>query len=198
MDSINLKMDGQAVQAAPGQTLLAVARAQGIVIPTLCQDDRLAPYGACRLCLVEIRRGRNSRLVASCGYPAEEGLDVLTDSPRVRKVRGLMIELLLAMMPTSPEVQELARKYGVTASRYQRDLHYCILCGLCVRYCEEVKGHAGIGYVGRGVSREVAWIPIEGTDDACRLCAECQHLCPTGVFPSNWGLAQNTVLRADE
>ena len=193
--AINLKVDGRAVQAERGGTILDVARTLGIKIPTLCQHDQLAPYGACRLCLVEIRRGKISRLVAACGYYVEEGLEVLTDSERVRKVRRLMLELLLAMMPGSLEVQELARQYGVTSSRYKRGLHYCILCGLCVRYCEEVKGRTCIGYVGRGVDREVAWIPLRGSDDACRICAECQELCPTGVFPSNWGIAHNTILK---
>jgi bidirectional [NiFe] hydrogenase diaphorase subunit len=194
MDEINLKVDGQAVRARRDQTILDVARTLGIRIPTLCQHDQLAPYGACRLCLVEIRRGKSSRLVASCGYYVEEGLEILTDSERVRKVRGLLLELLLSMMPHSREVQALAREYGVTVSRYQRPLHYCILCGLCVRYCEEVKGSARIGYVGRGVDREVAWIPLPDSFDACLLCSDCHQLCPTGVFPSNWGIAQNTLL----
>ncbi len=195
MDELNLQLDGQAVRAARGQTILDVARAHGIHIPTLCQSDKLVPYGACRLCLVEIRRGKNARLVASCGYYVEEGLEVLTNSQRVRKVRGLLLELLLAMMPGSPEVQALAREYGVVSTRYKRHYPYCILCGLCVRFCEEVMGKGLIGYVGRGVDREVAWIPLCGSDEACLKCAECHPLCPTGVFPSNWGIAQNTILK---
>jgi bidirectional [NiFe] hydrogenase diaphorase subunit len=195
MDGVKLKLDGQTVQAERGKTILEVARSFGIEIPTLCQHEKLAPYGACRLCLVEIKRGKSSRLVASCGYYAEEGLEILTNSERVRKVRGLMLELLLAMMHNSQEIRTLARQHGITASRYKRDLYHCILCGLCVRYCEEVKGANCVGYIGRGVDREVAWVPPEGYAAVCKKCCECYKLCPTGVFPSNWGLAQGAILK---
>jgi NADH dehydrogenase/NADH:ubiquinone oxidoreductase subunit G len=153
------------------------------------------PYGACRLCLVEIKRGKSSRLVASCGYYVEDGLEVLTNSERVRKVRALMLELLLAVMHNLPEIKKLAAQHGVTSSRYHRPNSHCILCGLCVRYCEEVKGANCIGYVGRGVDREIAWLPEETFETVCRNCGECDKLCPTGVFPSNWGLTQGTIFK---
>ena len=195
MDEVKLKLDGQTIRVERGKTILAAARSLGIEIPTFCQHEKLAPYGACRLCLVEIKRGKSSRLVAACGYYVEEGLEILTDSERVRKVRGLMLELLLALLHNSQEIKNLARQYGITSSRYKREHEHCILCGLCVRYCEEVKGANCIGYVGRGVDREVAWVPEEGFSAVCKNCGECNKLCPTGVFPSNWGIAQGSVLK---
>jgi NADH dehydrogenase/NADH:ubiquinone oxidoreductase subunit G len=195
MSQVKLTINGRAVQAERGTIILDFARSLGIEIPTLCHHAKLMPYGACRLCLVEIGRGKRSRLVASCGYYVEDGLEVQTESERVKKVRGLTLELLLAMMHNSQEIKTLARKYGVASSRYKRNYYHCILCGLCVRYCEEVKGASCIGYVGRGVDREIAWVPPESFEAVCKDCDECKELCPTGVFPSNWGLAQGSVLK---
>jgi bidirectional [NiFe] hydrogenase diaphorase subunit len=188
MESIRLTIDGRPASAGKGETLLDAARAAGIEIPTLCHHRDLLPYGGCRLCLVELRQGNRSQLVASCGYPAREGLEVLTDSVRVVRARMLVLEVLLALMRGSGEIRRLAARYGVTATRYRKGLQHCILCGLCVRYCAEIKGAHAIGFVGRGVSREVAWIPSSNYRELCAGCQECKDLCPTGVFPSNWGL----------
>jgi bidirectional [NiFe] hydrogenase diaphorase subunit len=188
METIGIAIDGRAVSARKGETVLDAARAAGIEIPTLCHHRKLLPYGGCRLCLVELRQGSRSQLVASCGYPAREGLEVLTESPRVVRARKLVLEVLLSLMRGSDEIRRLAARYGVTATRYRKELRHCILCGLCVRYCAEVKGAHAIGFVGRGVDREVAWIPSSTYREVCKECQECKDLCPTGVFPSNWGL----------
>jgi bidirectional [NiFe] hydrogenase diaphorase subunit len=195
MNEISIKIDGKKASASEGDTILDVARALGIEIPTLCHHKGLKPYGGCRLCLVELKQGKRSQLVASCGYYVKDGLEIETDSPRVRKSRKLLLELLLASLPDSADVQRYARRYGLTSTRYKRPLDHCILCGLCVRYCEEIKKANCIGFVGRGVDREVAWIPLTTYKDTCANCLECQRLCPTGVFPSNWGIAQNTMIR---
>ena len=188
VDKITLTIDGQPVSADKGATILDAACSIGVRIPTLCHHEQLQPYGGCRLCLVELRQASRSQLVASCGYPVRPGLAVHTDSPRVLRARRLVLEVLLALMPYSDEIRRLAGQHDVTVSRYQRTMHYCVLCGLCVRYCDEVKHANCIGFVGRGVEREVAWTPLSRYRQTCQGCLECMPLCPTGVFPSNWGI----------
>ena len=139
MSEITLTINGQKVIARKGETLLEAAKSKGIDIPSLCHMKELTPYGGCRLCLVEITRTGRSQLVASCGYFVREGLVVETDSPRVHRVRKLLLELLLASMPDSPDIQRWADRYEVRETRFKRPLEHCILCGLCVRYCEEIK-----------------------------------------------------------
>jgi bidirectional [NiFe] hydrogenase diaphorase subunit len=190
MEDILLTIDGKKVAANKGETLLEAARSNGIDIPSLCHLKGLVPYGGCRLCLVELKQGNRSQLVASCGYYVREGLVVETDSPRVRKVRKMLLELLLASMPNSEEIRNWAERYEVRETRFRRPFEYCILCGLCVRYCDEVRKGNCLGFTGRGVHREVAWVPLTTYSEKCSQCMEeCQKLCPTGVFPSNWGIA---------
>jgi NADH dehydrogenase/NADH:ubiquinone oxidoreductase subunit G len=193
MSEITLTINGQKVIARKGETLLEAAKSKGIDIPSLCHMKELTPYGGCRLCLVEITRTGRSQLVASCGYFVREGLVVETDSPRVHRVRKLLLELLLASMPDSPDIQRWADRYEVRETRFKRPLEHCILCGLCARYCEEIKKENCLGFVGRGVHREVAWTPLKTYHEKCEQCMECQRLCPTGVFPSNWGVANNSL-----
>jgi bidirectional [NiFe] hydrogenase diaphorase subunit len=193
MNSITLTIDGKSVEARSGETILDAARSLGIDVPTLCHHKDLLPHGSCRLCLVELKQGARSQLVASCGYYVKNGLTVETDSPRVQRARKLVLEILFASLHENTDIQRYARRYGVSRSRYKRSLEYCVLCGLCVRYCQEVKKANCIGFVGRGVHREVAWIPLSRYDDTCKKCMECQAICPTGVFPSNWGMASPAV-----
>jgi bidirectional [NiFe] hydrogenase diaphorase subunit len=189
MSEITLTIDGQEVAAAEGDTILDAARSAGIDIPTLCSHPDLAPSGACRLCTVEIAKGGRSRLVASCVYPAEQGLDVQTESSSVVEGRKLILELLLARAPGVEVLREYGKRYGVEMEKFTPEPNYCILCGLCVRYCAEVKGACAIGFVGRGVDREVMFIPDIAARE-CPTCGECFRICPTGVLPSNYGVAR--------
>jgi bidirectional [NiFe] hydrogenase diaphorase subunit len=193
MNNITLKIDGKILTANKEDTILDIARSSGIEIPTLCHHKKLLPYGACRLCLVELKQGNRSQLVASCGYYVKEGLEIYTNSERVRKIRKLVLEVLLSIMNNSAEIRRLAGQYGVTTTRYKKFTQYCILCGLCVRYCDEVMKKNLLGCLGRGVNREVAWIPLSNYEETCMNCLECLPLCPMGVFPSNMGLANNTL-----
>jgi len=185
---VSIEIDGKNIKVKNGSTILDAAKELGIYIPTLCYNEKLKPYGGCRLCMVEII-GTRSRLVASCGYYVEDGLKVSTDSPKVKHIRKLMTELLYAMIPESKVVQKLAKEFGIKKSRYHRESTYCINCNLCVRYCDEIKGLNAVGTVGRGQEREIAWIPLSTYEKYCKDCNECMSICPTGVFPSNWGLA---------
>ncbi len=195
MGQITLTIDGREVRAEKGATILQVARHVGVSIPHLCYHEDVKPHGACRLCLVEIKKGSRSRLVASCAYEIEEGLEVQTKSDRVVRVRKLLIELFLAKAPYLREIQELAVEYGVDGTRWRKIMQPCILCGLCVRYCAEVKGEHAVGFVGRGTDREVAWIPDSTFKEDCLNCMECMDICPTGVFPSNFGMGGGEALR---
>ena len=134
---ITLRMNGLPISVEEGTTLLEAARFFGFPIPTLCHMEGLSPYGACRLCVVEIGEGPRARLVSSCTYPAEEGLTVRTASSRVMRARKMILELLLASCPQSKVIQDLASAHGVRQQRFRQEHEDCILCGLCVRMCKE-------------------------------------------------------------
>jgi len=174
---ITLRMNGLDVQAEEGWTLLDTARFYGLEIPTLCYKDGLSPWGGCRLCLVEIGTPPNTKLVSSCTYPAEEGLNVHTDTKRVLHARRMMIELMLSVAPNSKVIQDLASKFQVTQQRFKVRNDECILCGLCVRMCyEQMDGHA-INFQGRGHNRKIS-TPFDLKNPECRLCGGCIHVCP--------------------
>lgn len=182
METIKLEIDGKKVETAKGSTILDAARKAGIEIPTLCHDDRLAPYGACRLCMVEIDKNGRKRLVASCAYQAEEGLVVKTATEKIIKIRRMILELLLAVASTGP-LETMAKKYGLEKSRFEGDMPKCLLCGLCVRYCAEVKKKNVTCFIGRGIDREVAFLS-DLSHTECPLCRECLPLCPSGTLYS--------------
>ena len=134
---IEMTIDGIPVQVEDGSSILDVAQFYGIPVPTLCHHDGLSDYGACRLCVVEIGKGDKAKLVSSCTYPAENGLFVRTNSKRVVDARKMLVELLLAMCPSSKTVQDLAAAMEVKQVRFKVEHNDCILCGLCVRMCAE-------------------------------------------------------------
>ena len=174
---VTLTIDGIKVQAEEGTTLLEVAKFYGIDIPTLCHNDELTPYGACRLCTVEVDDGRRTRLVASCLYPVKNGIKVKTHSERVIKGRKMILELLIAKCPNSKTLQDLASQMGLEKIRFKMENKDCILCGLCVRMCAEQMGSGAIGFVGRGQKREVA-TPFHMASEICRNCGACMYICP--------------------
>jgi NADH dehydrogenase/NADH:ubiquinone oxidoreductase subunit G len=174
---INLKINNLDVQAEEGWTILDTARFYGLEIPTLCYKDGLSPWGGCRLCLVEIGKAPNTKLVSSCTYPAEEGLIVHTDTERVLKARRMMIELMLSVAPNSKVIQDLASKFGVKQQRFKVRNDECILCGLCIRMCyEQMDGHA-INFQNRGHKRKIS-TPFDLRNPECRLCGGCIYVCP--------------------
>jgi bidirectional [NiFe] hydrogenase diaphorase subunit len=186
---VTLFINDKEVKAAPGMTILDAARSAGIEIPTLCHHENLTPYGGCRLCTVEIIRKQRSRLVTSCVYPVEEGLKVLTESEPVVKVRKMLLEMMWSRAPGVEAIKDYAIKYGIDRDKFDIEPTFCILCGLCVRYCREVKKKNIIGFSGRGTERQVMFLP-DADFNECLSCGECYKLCPTGVMPSNYGLAQ--------
>jgi NADH dehydrogenase/NADH:ubiquinone oxidoreductase subunit G len=189
VSEVTLTVNKKTVKIEEDATILEAARNVGIDIPTLCYHEKLVPRGACRLCTVEITKGKRSRLVTSCVYNVEEGLKVETESASVVKVRKMLLELMLASSPGVKLIQDYASRYGITKSRFETEPSFCILCGLCVRYCNEVKGKNAIGFTGRGTERRVMFFPDIAAEE-CPKCGECFSICPTGVLPSNYALAR--------
>ena len=178
MSDILLTIDGKEVKAQEGMTVLDAARAANIFIPTLCHHEKLEAYGGCRVCTVEVESRGKVNYVASCLYPVEKNLVVRTRSEKVDKIRKVILELLLAHAPDSPQLMEMAKEYGAKGERFAKDSSFCLLCGLCVRYCAEVKGKHAIAFVDQGPKREINFIP-EIASKECRDCKECMPLCPT-------------------
>jgi NADH dehydrogenase/NADH:ubiquinone oxidoreductase subunit G len=174
---INLTINGLPVSVEKGTTLLEAAKFIGFPIPTLCHMEGLSPYGACRLCVVEIGEGPRAKLVSSCTYPAEEGLKVRTASSRVVKARKMVLELLLASCPQSKVIQDLASAHEIKQQRFRQENEDCILCGLCVRMCEEQMMAKAIGFRGRGEKRSLG-TPFDIKSEECRLCGGCIYVCP--------------------
>jgi NADH-quinone oxidoreductase subunit G/NADP-reducing hydrogenase subunit HndD len=203
---IDIEVNDRVVQAEPGETILSALKRANIHVPTLCHMEGLTPTGACRLCVVEVEGGRN--LVPSCAYPVAEGMRIRTHSPRVVRARQTVVELLLASHPDDClycvrngecELQGLADELGVRERRYVgraerenldisspsiiRDPSKCILCGRCVRMCEEVQSVAAIDFIGRGSRARVGTAFGEGMNvSSCVNCGQCINVCPTGAL----------------
>jgi NADH dehydrogenase/NADH:ubiquinone oxidoreductase subunit G len=188
MSEILLQIDGKEVKAKTGMTLLEAARSVGISIPTLCYHEKLEPFGGCRLCIVELEMKGWSRLVVSCVYPVEKNLVVKTRSEKVDRIRKMIIELQMAHAPDAFDLQDLAKEYGADKNRFEKEPSFCIHCGLCVRYCAEVKKKHAIGFVDRGIRKEISFVP-EIAAKECWNCKECFPLCPTEALQAAYVLA---------
>ena len=170
-------LNGLEVQAEEGWTILEAAKFYGLEIPTLCWNEGLAPYGGCRLCLVEIGKEPASKLVSSCTRTVERSLIVRTDTRRVIESRRMMIELMLSTAPYSKEIQDLASKFGVTQQRFKPRNEECVSCGLCIRICDEQMDARAIGFQNRGHKRKIS-TPFDIKSEECRLCGACIYICP--------------------
>ena len=189
MSEILLQIDGKEVKATKGMTVLEAAQRAGISIPTLCHHEKLEPFGACRICIVELESRGWTKLVVSCVYPVEEDIIVRTRSEKVDRIRKNILELLLAHAPDSPALQELAQVYGADKNRFEKEASFCIHCGLCVRYCAEVKKKNAVGFVDRGIRKEISFIP-EIASKECNDCKECFPLCPTSYLQAAFVLTE--------
>jgi len=174
---VEVTIDGVYLKVPMETTVLDAARSVGIVIPTLCHYPGLSPYGACRVCIVEVTRRQRSSLEASCTLPVADGQNIFTNSERVKKARKVIIELLLSSCPNSKTLQDLASNFGVNEVRFNIKDQNCILCGLCVRFCKEQMQSGGLGFIGRGTSRKVA-TAFDATPEECRNCGGCEWICP--------------------
>ena len=192
MSDILVKIDGKEVPATEGMTILEAAQSAGISIPTLCHHEKLEPFGGCRLCLVKVQVGDWSKRVVSCVYTVEENLIVSTRSEKIDQIRKMILELQLAHAPDSPELLKYAEEYGADKDRFDQEASFCIHCGLCVRYCNEVKKKDAVGFVDRGIRKEISFIP-EVAARECWDCKECFELCPTEALQAAYVLAQSLI-----
>jgi heterodisulfide reductase subunit A len=194
---VNLMIDGKEIAAEEGRTVLEVARQAGIEIPALCHHESLPPYGACRFCIVEVTQKNRTRLVSSCTLPVSSGQQIQTASEKVMRFRRMLAELMLARYPTSKPIREIAAKVGVRESRFEKlrdedekqtdgacvfvDEGGCILCGMCVRLCDDVLRIGALGFEGRGSHRRVT-TPFGQPAEVCMTCGACSFVCPTGAI----------------
>jgi len=190
MSQFSVRIDGKDIAVSEDMTILAAAERAGVAIPTICHHETLKPFGGCRLCTVEAEAGGRSNLVAACIYPVQPGLSVKTRSEQIDKIRKVLIEQLLARAPESEILRTLAKDYHADKDRFPREPSFCILCGLCVRYCAEVKQKNAIGFVDRGPTREISFIP-EIAGDECWDCKECFPLCPTSALQAAFVLMRS-------
>lgn len=198
-----ITIDGKTIEVPEGITVLDAARMADIPIPTLCYHEKLTPFGGCRLCLVDIKG--IPRPVTSCTTPVSEGMEVLTSTPLIEDLRRTVLELILSDHPNDCMVcekagdctlQELAYFYGLRENRFEgdrrrytkrdgnpfieRDLEKCILCGRCVKVCDEVQGVGAIDFGYRGFNSKIC-TPFEKDLD-CEFCGQCVSVCPTGAL----------------
>lgn len=179
-----VKIDGISIEVETESTILDAAHKAGVWIPTLCHHPAVTNVAACRICMVEIDRGDWRQLVTACNYPIRRDTDVYVNSEKAVRARQGVMELLLARAPESKELKELAARMDVkdtpypTVTESQRN---CILCGLCIRVCEEAIGQSAIGFAGRGAERVVA-TPFRMASEDCIACGACAAVCPVGTI----------------
>jgi heterodisulfide reductase subunit A len=177
-DTFTIKLNGRDVEANKGETILDVAKRENVGIPTLCYHEQLEAHGGCRLCIVEAKMGKRTKMVTACNYEVWEGLEILTDSERVHRNRKLTVELLLSKCPEAEVLHRLARVYKIKHPRFKKEDDDCILCGLCVRICREKMGAAVASFVNRGPDMIVD-TPYHRGSDVCLSCGACETVCPT-------------------
>ncbi|MDM7997646.1 MAG: NADH-dependent [FeFe] hydrogenase, group A6 [Acidobacteriota bacterium] len=202
---IEMQVDGRTIEAKEGETILSALKREGIHVPTLCHMEGLPPSGACRMCIVELEGAPN--FVTACSYPVAPGMKIQTCSPKVLDARRTIVELLLSNHPDDClyctrsgkcDLQQLSQSMGIRQRSYRgkrneqakdvsgpivRDPDKCILCGRCVRICEEIQGVSAIDFVGRGSRAYVGTAFDQGLNvSTCINCGQCIVGCPTGAL----------------
>lgn len=181
---VNVKIDGKEVQVPEETTILKAAEKAGVWIPTMCHSDLIEPYGVCRLCSVEVVRGKRTRVVTACNYPVRDGIVVNTNSEKIQWIRKMIMEFMVSRWPNVKVVKEMAAQIGVQKSRFEslekdESETACILCGKCVNVCRDLVKAEVLGFANRGIAREVV-LPFAQKSDKCIVCGACAHVCPTG------------------
>lgn len=177
---VNISINGQKIQAKEGANVLQEAKDLRIDIPTLCYHNDLTTFGACRLCTVEVKTEGAWKLAASCQTEVAEGMEVLTNSDKVKESRKLAAALLYYKYPGTQAVRDIAEKLGVEVAPTETDSRDCILCGLCTRTCHEIVRADALKFQDRGLGRSLEEPKIEFISSACIGCGSCAYVCPTG------------------
>jgi bidirectional [NiFe] hydrogenase diaphorase subunit len=178
---MKIKIDGIEIEVTPGETILEAAKKSGINIPTLCYSPAFGGKGHCRMCMVEVKNGNATRLVASCTYPISSEIEVKTSTPAIEKIRRNIVMLIAKRAEGSELMQKMAKEYGCTDNALQGDPNErCILCRLCAYACEEM-GTSAISAIMRGTEKRIA-TPYDEASATCIGCGACAEICPTGAI----------------
>ena len=177
-----INIDGKMCKGHAGETLMEVANRNNIDIPSLCYKKGFEGLGRCRLCLVEVKEGKRKKIVSACVYPIKDGIEVITSTDEIIKMRKDIILLLLLRSPENDYIKELAEEYGVKSPKKYNDQKNddCILCGLCVEACEKL-GTNAISFVYRGITKKVS-TPFDDPSKDCIGCGSCAEVCPTNAI----------------
>ncbi|UCD52274.1 MAG: (2Fe-2S)-binding protein [Phycisphaerales bacterium] len=181
-EHVTLTIDGAQISAVKGTSVLDTAMEFGICIPHLCHYAGLSDVGACRLCIVEHVVNGRSKVTTSCRLNVAEGMVILTDTEKIRRLRRNIAELLVAQAPNSRAVQDIAVRCGVREVRYPFHNDNCVRCGRCVRVCSEMWQADAIGFIGRGKDRHVDF-PFGRKPDFCKTCNTCIDICAMTITP---------------
>jgi heterodisulfide reductase subunit A-like polyferredoxin len=181
---VKVNIDGKQLEVFEDTSILKAAEKAGIWIPTMCHCDYIEPYGVCRLCSVEVVKGKRSRIVTACNYPVREGMSVRTNSERVKWIRKILMELMFSRWPNVKAVKDMAEQIGVSKPRFEslekdEAEDACILCGMCVNVCKDLVGANVLGFSKMGIEREVV-LPFDEASEKCITCGACAYVCPTG------------------
>ncbi|HML35895.1 MAG TPA: 2Fe-2S iron-sulfur cluster-binding protein [Bacillota bacterium] len=187
MKQIKVIINGKECVAEKGEFLLDIAERNGIVIPHLCHHESLRGLAACRLCIVEVTENGRKKIVTSCIFPVIRDIAVETETDDIKNMRKTLISLLMGETPDNERIALLAREYGIgDYSRFLQDNgNECIMCGLCVKACEEM-GCNAIATINRGTTKKVA-TPYEEPSAECIGCGSCAYVCPTGCIKMEEG-----------
>jgi len=180
IQQVTVNINGALISAAKGTTILDAALDYGICIPHLCRVPYIEDIGACRLCIVEHIINGRSKITTSCTLLVQEGMVVLTNTDKIRKLRHNLAELLVAEAPNSRAIQDIALRCGVSEVRYPFRNSDCILCGRCVRACTGKNAEKPLGFVGRGKNRHIEF-PFNLRNELCNDCGRCIDLCPMAM-----------------
>jgi NADH dehydrogenase/NADH:ubiquinone oxidoreductase subunit G len=186
---VTVNIDGILIKAKKGSSVLDAALEYGICIPHLCRVPFIEDFGGCRLCVVEHIVDGWSKITTSCTLIVKEGMTILSDTEKIRKLRHNLAELLVAQAPNSRAIQDLAMRCGVMDVRYPFKNSDCVLCGRCVRACTGRLGEKAIGFIGRGKNRRIG-SPLGIYSELCNECGRCFDLCPMTIVPCDGPMKQ--------
>jgi NADH dehydrogenase/NADH:ubiquinone oxidoreductase subunit G len=178
---VTFRLDRKTLKAEEGTTILEAARDAGVYIPTLCFHSALTPIGACRLCMVEVTRGKRKSHDAACVTPVSEGMIVKTDTKVLTRIRRTILDLLISRCPEVPMLRKLGEELGIREPSYPLEQEICFLCGICVRACREIVGAEAIGFAARGAESQVL-PPFSRPSSRCISCGTCTTVCPARTF----------------